>query len=69
MTRMRASATGKGALRSSAEVVRPKDAEQLPDVVGLGDRDEAVSYVAEAMDAWCESAGALAWLGKARWEV
>ena len=51
------------------DVVRPKDAARLPDAVGLGDRDRPVSYVAEAMDAWCESAGALAWLGKIRWEV
>jgi len=39
---------------------------RLPDAVGIGDRDEAVSYAAEAMALWRESAGALEWLEETR---
>ncbi len=42
---------------------------RLPDAVGIGDRDEAVSYAAEAMAVWRESAGALEWLEETRQEV
>ena len=42
---------------------------RLPDAVGIGDRDEAVSYAAEAMAVWRESAGAIQWLAETQWEV
>lgn len=34
---------------------------QLPDFVGIGDEDEAVSYVHDALPAWSMTDGALAW--------
>lgn len=38
--------------------------QDLPQVIGFGDVDEAVEYVAFALDAWRHTSGALPWLRK-----
>ena len=37
---------------------------RLPDYVGFGDDNEAVSYVYGAIEAWVQTDGALSWLRK-----
>jgi len=37
---------------------------RLPEMVGLGDKDEAVSYAATAKVIWQQTPGALAWLAQ-----
>ncbi len=37
--------------------------EELPGYIGMGDESEAVSYVAEAITSWVDTAGALDWFG------
>ena len=37
---------------------------RLPDMVGFGDKSEAVSYVGDALEAWVKTLGALAWLAR-----
>lgn len=39
---------------------------QMPDYMGLGDEDEAVSYVADALRNWQATEGALSWLAEAK---
>ena len=36
---------------------------ELPGYIGMGDESEAVSYVAEAITSWVDTAGALDWFG------
>jgi len=45
------------------EKARPTE---LPEYVGMGDENEAVSYVAEGTEPWQDTVGALEWLASAR---
>ncbi len=58
------------ALRQALEVNRfvplyllgvKKMPQRLPDFIGMGDENEAVSYIAEAVENWANSPGALEW--------
>ena len=56
----------RGAMKSNphipAMLLLQKRPKRLPDLIGLGDQNEAIAYVADNLDGWQHTPGALEWL-------